>query len=172
MKRTLFFKGRVGRWDTPSFAYTDNEPLKISFVFDFIQTGRYIATFVCGKEKYVATLVRGGIVELPPEFIRKGEYNPVFITLEVRSLQTDRVIVPSDVAFGGFAVEPLYIDTVYHNIEAHAWFDKIESSLLSLDNRLKAVEEKLREYQEQGVPLVAEQNYTNEENLEDNNNEI
>lgn len=172
MKRTLYFKGRVGQWDIPSFAYTDNEPLKVSCVFDFVQDGRYVATFVCGDQKYIATIVPEGFVELPTEFIQKGGYEPVFVALEIRSKATDKVIVPSDVALGGFCIEPLFVETVQHNTEMHAWFNRIENTLAALDNRLKVAEERLGEYREQGVPLVAEENYVKEENLEVNNNEI
>jgi hypothetical protein len=64
------------------------------------------------------------------------------------------------------------VETVQHNTEMHAWFNRIENTLAELDNRLKVAEERLGEYREQGVPLVAEENYVKEENLEVNNNEI
>lgn len=172
MERILTFKDRLGTWDIPAFAYTDNEPVEIFFNFETQEWGRYIATFVCGDEKYTATLPENCVVELPAWFVKKGGYNPIYVHLEVRSWQTDRIVIPDDLTLGGYAVEPLYVQTVEHNATAHAWFARIEGILTEYGNRLKAAEDKLAEYKEQGVPLVANENYENEKLEGEHNNEI
>ena len=162
MKRIIEIKGRTGRFDVPSFAVTENEKLTIEFRFDKPSNGRYIASFLCGNAKKVVTLDKTLSATLSPEFFAKGEYRPVHILLEMRSAKTDKVLISNEPAEGGYFIEPLFLDTVAQNTTAYAWLTSIEKSISAIVDRLLVVENKLKEFEEEGVPLVAATEYTNE----------
>lgn len=150
MKRTINFRGRMGRYDVPSFPFTENETLEIFFNIQGFTLGKYIAVLTCGKRKQAFALDKDMTVTVPPEFIKRGDFNPLSVLLELRTMAGDKVIIPSDPAQGGYHIEPLYIDKVEGNTTAVAWCQE-------LDQRLKYVEDKLKEYEDKGVPLVFEE---------------
>ena len=150
MKRTINFRGRMGRYDVPSFTFTENEQLEIFFNIQGFTLGKYIAVLTCGKRKQAFALDKDMTVMVPPEFIKRGDFNPLSVLLELRTKAGDKVIIPSDPAQGGYHIEPLYIDKVEGNTTAIAWCQE-------LDQRLKRVEDKLKEFEDKGVPLVFEE---------------
>lgn len=150
MKRTINFRGRMGRYDVPSFPFTENEQLEIFFNIEGFTLGKYIAVLTCGKRKQAFALDKDMTVMVPPEFIKRGDFNPLSVLLELRTAAGDKVIIPSDPARGGYHIEPLYIDKVEGNTTAIAWCQE-------LDQRLKRVEDKLKEFEDKGVPLVFEE---------------
>jgi hypothetical protein len=109
-------------------------------------------------------------MELPPQFIKDGEYNPVFITLELRDKQGNSVIISGDPANGGFLIEPLQIERVGEYTTAQGWLSKIEETFTNILGRLGTVENKVANFEDEGVPLLAEENIEieGEENHEEN----
>ena len=150
MKRIINFRGRMGRYDIPSFLFTENETLEIQFNIQTYTLGKYIAILTCGKRKQAFSLGQDMTVTIPPEFIKRGDFAPLSILLELRTMVGDKVIIPSDPARGGYHIEPLYIDRVEGNTTAIAWCQELE-------RRIKHVEDKLKEYEDKGVPLVFEE---------------
>ncbi len=150
MKRTIIFKGRAGRYDVPYFLFLENEPLEISFDLPTYTLGKYIAILTCGKRKQAFSLGADKTITLPPEFIKRGDFAPLSILLELRTERGDKVIIPSDPAQGGFHIEPLLIDKTEANMTAVAWCQKLEE-------RVKRVEDKLKEFEDKGTPLVFEE---------------
>lgn len=146
MKRTINFRGRMGRYDVPSFLFTENEPIEIVFNIQSYTLGKYIAILTCGKRKQAYALGEDKTVKIPPEFIKRGDFAPLSILLELRTMTGDKVIIPSDPAQGGYHIEPLYIEKAGSNTTAIAWCQ-------ALEERLDRIDRKLREYEEKGVPL-------------------
>lgn len=150
MERIINFSGKVGRYDIPSFLFTENDPLELIFNVHTTAIGKYVVTLNCGDQKHVLTLAEDMKVIVPPGFIERGNLNPLAILLELRTMKGDKVIIPSDPKQGGFFIEPLYIETVEENTFAVAWCQELE-------RRLKNVETKLKEFEDKGVPLVFEE---------------
>ena len=150
MKRTINFRGRMGRYDVPSFLFTENDSLEIVFNVQTYTLGKYIAILTCGKRKQAFALGEDMTVTVPPEFIKRGDFNPLSILLELRTVAGDKIIIPSDPAQGGYHIEPLYIEKVEGNTTAIAWCQELEE-------RIKHVEDKLTEFDNKGVPLVFEE---------------
>ena len=150
MKRIINFNGRVGRYDVPYFLFLENEHLEIVLDLPTYALGKYIAVLTCGKRKQVFSLGATKTITLPPEFIKHGDFAPISIALELRSAQGDKIIIPSDPAIGGFHIEPLLIDKTEANMTAVAWCQKLEE-------RVKRVEDKLKEFEDKGTPLVFEE---------------
>lgn len=171
MKRKIFVNGRIGRFDTPYFAFSDNEPLEISFVFDVIHAGRYVATFICGNARQTERLEQSKPIILQPEFLKEGTCKPLHVLLEMRSWHNDNVVIPSDPARGGYFIEPLFIDTVSVNYTAYGMLQALENKINALEERLVGAETKLKTYEEVGVPTVAETEYTSEENTKEQKDE-
>ncbi len=156
MIRTIKVKGRTGRFDSPSFLWTENETLTIEFEIAESRVGRYVAVVTCGTQKKTVYLSNDTTVDISPEFIQEGEFNPVSVLLEFRNKQGDRVIIPNDPAKGGFFIEPLYIERVTENTTAIGWLTKIETALAELRARQDETEKKLQQFEDEGVPLLAE----------------
>lgn len=154
MKRTINFRGRMGWYDIPSFLFTENETLEIVFNIQKYTLGRYIAILTCGKRKQAFSLNEDMTVTIPPEFIKRGDFNPLSILLELRTTALDKVIIPSDPAQGGFQIEPLYIEKAEGNTTAIAWCQDLERRFTELEHRVQANEDKLNEFEDDGVPLI------------------
>lgn len=149
MKRTINFRGRMGRYDVPSFPFTENEPLELVFNIQTYTLSKYIAILTCGKRKQAFVLGEDMTVSVPPEFIKRGDFNPLAVLLELRTMAGDKIITPSDPAQGGYHIEPLYIEKLCGNTTAVAWCQELEA-------RITHVESKLKEFEDKGVPLVFE----------------
>lgn len=158
MERIITINGRLGRYDVPSFTYADNEPLTLRFKFKDLRGGRYRCAVVCGGEKKVEYLGEDNRIEIPPEFIRNGGYNPVFVLLELRHQQSNAVIIPSKQEDGGFFIEPLVIEQLDTKLTAKGWMSKIESEITALLRRCVLMEDKLATFDEEGVPLLPDDN--------------
>ena len=156
MIRTIHIKGLTGRFDVPSFLWTENETLTLKFDVAEKRVGRYVAVVICGAQKKTVYLGRDMSVELSPEFIQKGEYQPLTILLEFRPPKGTRAIIGNDPYNGGFCIEPLKIERVNENTCAIAWMQKLEGDFEALSKRLKMVEDKLKEFEDEGVPLLTE----------------
>jgi hypothetical protein len=95
-------------------------------------------------------------VEVLPEFIQKGEFSPISVLLEFRNSQGDKIIIPNDPAKGGFFVEPLHIEKVGESATAIGWMTKIENEMSALLRRCIMLEDKLSTFEDEGVPLLVE----------------
>lgn len=158
MERIITIDGRLGRYDVPSFTYADNEPLTLRFKFKDLRGGRYRCAVVCGDEKKVDYLGEDNRIEIPPEFIRNGGYNPVFVYLELRHPQSNAVIISSKQEEGGFFVEPLEIEQLDTNLTAKGWMSKVEGELEALLRRCVMLEDKVAMFEDEGVPLLPDDN--------------
>ena len=150
MKRTINFRGRMGWYDVPSFLFIENEPLEIVFNLQGYTLGKYVATITCGKRKQAFILGDDKTVTIPPEFIKRGDFAPLSVLLDLRTENGDKFIIPPDPAQGGFCIEPLYIKKAESNTTAIAWCQELEA-------RIKHVEDKLKEFEDKGTPLVFEE---------------
>ena len=127
MLRTINFTGKTGRFDVPSFLWTENENLTIKF-----DVKRYIqGVFVCvvkhGKAKREFKLADDMEITLYPDWLKENETAPLEILLELRTLDLSRVIVPSGRENGGYFIEPLLIEHVDDSFTAIGWLTKIET---------------------------------------------
>lgn len=156
MTRTIHIKGLTGRFDVPSFLWTENETLTLKFDVAEKRIGRYIVVVICGEQRKTVYLGRDMSAELSPEFIQKGEYQPLTILLEFRPPKWTRAMIGNDPSNGGFCIEPLKIERVNENTCAVAWMQKLEGDFEALSKRLKTVEDKLKEFEDEGVPLLVE----------------
>jgi hypothetical protein len=154
MQRVIKVRGRTGKFITPSFLYTDNDPLVIKFDVAEHRVGKYVAQVVCGEQKKTVYLGKDMSVEVLPDFIKAGEFNPIYVHLEFRTQYGDKVVIPNDPAKGGFFIEPLYIERVSGNTTFQAWATKIEEEVKALKDELSLVKAKLKEFEDEGVPLV------------------
>lgn len=157
MERIITLKGRVGRYDVPSFLYADNDVLGIRFSTQNCTLGKYIAVASCGKLKQALYLDKNMRIEIPADFIKRGNFQPLCISLELRTMQGDKIITPADPTQGGYLIEPLYIERANNNTTAIAWLQKVEARLDEYNERLTAFGEKLSQFEDDGVPLIAEQ---------------
>lgn len=162
MKRIIKVKGRTGRFDVPSFLWTENETLTVQFdVVESVQ-GKFIAVAMCGTQKKTVTLDESKEIEITPEFIKDGGFQPVSFLLEYRTLNDDRLIVSNDPKKGGYFIEPLLIQRVDENTTAIAWLQKVENDMQALSARIARTEERLAKFEDNGVPLIFEDKDENE----------
>ena len=139
MLRTIKLKGLTGRFTTPSFPWTQNEPLVVKFDVAEERSGRYFLIVRCGNmvmEKHC--LPKDLTVEITPDFIKQGNYNPVEFLLEYRNPFADKVIIGNDPKKNGFFIEPLYITRVEGNTTGIAWLQKIEQEIALLKETVTA----------------------------------
>ena len=164
MRRIIKVKGLTGRLDVPSFLWAENETLTLVFDIEEKRTGRYVATVLCGEQRKTVYLGRDMSVEIPPQFIKDGGYQPLAILLEYRNQSCDSVIISGDPTNGGFAIEPLKIERMNENTYMLAFLQALEKEMKALGSRMSAVETKLEQFEDEGVPLLAEEE--NEEIIE------
>lgn len=162
MIKTIKLKGLTGRFTAPSFLWTENEPLTIKFDINEHRTGRYVCVVKCGTQEKTIYLAKDLAVEISPDFIKDGEFNPIYVFLEFRNTYGDKVIIGSDPAKNGFYIEPLYIERCIGNTTFQGWASKIESEIAELRSALAIANEKLQKYEDEGVPLIAEEENENE----------
>lgn len=153
MLRTINIKGYTGRFDVPSFPWTENENLAVKFNVNETRFGRYIVIVKCGDMRLTQMLnPKEMTVTITPDFIKQGGYNPVEFLLEFRNPVGDKVIIPNDPKKNGFFIEPLYITRVEGNTTGLAWLTKIETTLAEVTAKLNEHGATL-----DGVPALIEQ---------------
>ena len=154
MNRKLTIKGTTGRYDVPSFVWTENENLSITFDIRETRAGRFYAVIRCGNRIKEISLAKYQTVEIPAEFIQKGGFEPLNISLEFRNASGTAVIVPSDPKRGGYFIEPLYFRRVEETTTAIAWVQDIESKIKQTNAKVEEITALLQKQQGQidGVP--------------------
>lgn len=129
MIRTVNFTGKTGRFDVPSFLWTENENLTIKFdVKRYIQ-GIFVCVVKHGNAKREFKLEEDMTITLYPDWLKENGTAPLEILLELRTLDLSRVIVPSGREKGGYFIEPLLIEHVDDTFTAVGWLTKIESGM-------------------------------------------
>jgi hypothetical protein len=88
-------------------------------------------------------------VEIPAEFIQKGGFEPLNISLEFRNASGTAVIIPSDPKRGGYFIEPLYFRRVEETTTAIAWLQDVESKLNATNARIDETNALLQQQQAQ-----------------------
>ena len=127
MIRTVNFTGKTGRFDVPSFLWTENENLTIKFdVKRYIQ-GIFVCVVKHGNAKREFKLEEYMTITLYPDWLKENGTAPLEILLELRTLDLSRVIVPSGREKGGYFIEPLLIEHVDDTFTAVGWLTKIET---------------------------------------------
>ena len=156
MIRTINVKGRTGRFDVPSFLWTENETLTLKFDVAEKRVGRYVATVLCGEQTKTVYLGREMAVDVAPEFVANGGYQPITVLLGFYPPKGTRAIISNDPSSGGFCIEPLKIERVDENTCAVAWMQKLERDFAELSARMDATETKLKRFEDNSVPLIME----------------
>ncbi len=145
MLRIINIKGRTGRFTTPSFPWTENEPLEIKIEVNETRFGRYILIVKCGTIQKTIMLGKDMTITIPPDFIKQGNFGPVEFLLEFRNPIGEKVIISNDPNKNGFFIEPLYITCVEGNTTAQAWLTKIEGAIAELQKTVQGHGEILAE---------------------------
>lgn len=156
MIRTIDITGRTGRYDVPSFLWTENEGLTLKIVAQEIRRGKFVCTVKHGDSEKTVYLGEEMTVDLTPEWLKAGGTEPLEVLLEFRTLDLARIIIPSGEEKGGYVIEPLTIEHVDDSYTATGWLSKIEAALEEANVRIGAVEARLKAFEDEGVPLVAE----------------
>lgn len=149
MERTLTIKDRTGLFDVPSFILSQNEILRINFVFKHeIRIGRYRVVVKLGHCKKTFTLAKTEPIELSYEDIKECKDNIEFSIVLLNNTATQ--VIKDD-----YNIEPLKIECVNGNFAFTAKVQALEAQMKSFENRLKVYEDKLNEFSTNGVSLVA-----------------
>lgn len=154
MNRKLTIKGTTGRYDVPSFVWSENEKLSITFDIRETRVGRFYAVICCGKRVMEISLAKYQTVEIPAEFIKNGGFEPLNISLEFWNASGTAVIVPSDPKRGGYFIEPLYFKRAEDCTVAISWLQDVERKIADTNARIDETNEKVLAQQTQldGVP--------------------
>ena len=93
MKRTITIRGRTGRYDVPSFVLAQNETLQLCFAFEETSSGVFRAILTHGNApKIIVSLATEKSITITPEWILKGNTEPVCVTLQMLDPAQSKVI--------------------------------------------------------------------------------
>jgi hypothetical protein len=150
MFRTLFIKGRTGCFDAPSFVVSDNQALSIKLFFeDELRPVRYRLIVKHGDLLKTYAGVSNQIHKIDTSWLKKNAENIEFSLVLLND--TGSVVIKDD-----YQIEPLKIQTVNGNFEFSALVHEILARQDEQDERLSKIEEKLKDFDENGVPLIFE----------------
>lgn len=156
MIRTITIRGRTGRYDVPSFVLTQNEPLKIIFVAEELTSGVYRAVITHGNApKIDVSLAVEKSVTLSPEWLLKGNTEPVQVTVQLLDPAQSKVIK------NDFYIEPLtVVSDGAGGYEATAEMTSLSARILALERvvaaygaKLEAFEKQLKDYIDNGAEI-------------------
>ena len=136
MLREINFNGRTGRFDVPSFLFTDNEELQIKVNAQVSIQGVYVATVKHGNFQRTVRLDEDKTLTIVPEWLKENGEQPIEMLLELWDTSMSRRIIPS--GNGGFVIEPLQVLKVDNEYTAIGWMAKIEDLLSA---QAQAIEE-------------------------------
>ena len=160
MKITIKIQGRTGRFDTPSFLLTENESLTLCFDIKETRTGRYVVMVKHGEQKKTVYLTKDKMVDISAEWLNKGGAVPLEIFLELRDGTGTRPIIPSAKSKTdkeGFFIEPLKIEEMPEGWSACGWLQSLERSFGELNEKLEGISERVKSFEDDGVPLTFEE---------------
>lgn len=156
MIRTITIRGRTGRYDVPSFVLTQNEPLKICFVAEELTSGVYRAVISHGNApKINVSLAVEKSVALPPEWLARGNTEPIQVVLQLLDPAQSKVIK------NDFYIEPLVVvSDGARGYEATAEMTAQSARILALERvvavygaKLEAFEKQLKDYIDNGAEI-------------------
>ena len=151
MTRILTIDGRTGLFDFPSFLLSENESLKIKLRFkDEIRTGRFRLVVKQGEFKKTFSLSKNEEIELSPAWLTKGGENLEFSLVFCNATET--AVIKDD-----YQIEPLKLETVNGNFVFSALVQEIIAEQKRQAEILSEMQEKLNQYEDEGVPVVLEQ---------------
>ena len=127
MIRTVNFTGRTGRFDVPSFLWTDNEELTIKLNVQEYRQGKFVCVVKHGNAQMTVYMTKDKTITLTPDWLKENGTAPLEILLELRTLDLSRVIIPNGRENGGYFIEPLQIEHVDATFTAVGWLTKIET---------------------------------------------
>lgn len=156
MIRTITIRGRTGRYDVPSFVLTQNEPLKIIFAAEELTSGVYRARISHGNApKINVSLAVEKSVILPPEWLAKGNTEPIQVVLQLLDPAQAKVIK------NDFYIEPLVVvSDGAGGYEATAEMTAQSARILALERvvaaygaKLESFEKQLKDYIDNGAEI-------------------
>lgn len=150
MTRVLTIKGRTGLFDIPSFLLSENESLKIKIVTDELRLGNFRLCVKHGKHEKVYSLKGKDEIELHPVWLNTSKENLEFSLVFLNPTETE--VIKSD-----YQIEPLKVESVQGNFAYTAMLQEIIEKQEALDERLLEAEEKIRSFEDNGVPLAFEE---------------
>lgn len=160
MKRKIIIKNGEGRYDTPLFALSDNENLKITIDIPFPKNGIYRYMAQHGHEKMCIVLGDKLTVELSAEWLKKGGVEPIISTLEY----CDRT---GTVIYKKYNIEPLNVIERDVNKEYSAAIQALEKAFAEFkeerardleifNDSIDQINDKLQQFEDDGVPVLTE----------------
>lgn len=150
MTRILTIDGRTGLFDSPSFLLSENESLKIKLHFkDEIRTGRFRLVVKQGELKKTFSLSKNEEIELSPAWLTKNGENLEFSLVFLNATET--AVIKDD-----YQIEPLKLETVNGNFVFSALVQNIIAEQKRQAEILSEMQEKLNQYEDEGVPVVLE----------------
>lgn len=160
MIRTINLKGRTGRFDVPSFLLTDSEDLTLKLNASDIRVGKYVATIKLNNLRRVEYLGKDMSVTLTAEQLSAAGAGVLETCLEFRTQNGASIIIPSakdENDKQGFFIEPLLIEKMDDRNTAVGWLSKIEETLANTNARVDAIMQKIKDFEDNGVPLIFEE---------------
>lgn len=163
MDRKLIILGKTGRYDVPSFVWTENEPLTITFDIQETRVGRFYAVIRCGNRIMERSLAKYMSIQIPADFIKNGEYQPITISLEFRDVNGEKIIVSADPKRGGYFIEPLRIERTQESLVGVAWCQELEEKINALNVALAGTKENVSAVTEyaNSIPTLIKQEINN-----------
>lgn len=150
MKRILKLKGRTGLFDTPSFLLSANEELIIKCDFaDEIRVGKFRLIVKHGEKKKTFSLSKSDCVVLSPDWLNENAENLEFSLVLLNTVEN--AVIKDD-----YQIEPLKIETVNGNFSYTAVLQEIIRRQDEQDKKMQELEERLNEYDDNGVPVPVE----------------
>lgn len=151
MKRVLTVKDRTGTFDIPSFLMTENDSLQIKLeIKNELRLGRFRLVVRHGEQKRAFTLSQDETIELCSGWLSKSTENLEFSLVYLNATET--AVLKDD-----YMIEPLKMESINGNFAFTALLQEIETRQNEQERRIVALEEKIKEYENEGVPLVFEE---------------
>ena len=151
MKRVLTVKDRTGTFDIPSFLMTENDSLQIKLeIKNELRLGRFRLVVRHGEQKKAFTLSQNETIELCSGWLSKSTENLEFSLVYLNVTET--AVLKDD-----YMIEPLKMESITGNFAFTALLQEIEAQQNEQERRIVALEEKIKEYENEGVPLVFEE---------------
>ena len=141
MLRTVNFTGRTGRFDVPSFLWTENENLEIKLDVQTFKQGVFVAVVKHGKSTFTRRLDEDKTIFLTSDMLKENGDSQLEILLELRTLDATRVIIPNGKENGGYFIEPLLIEHVDTTFTAVGWLTRIENGMHEMALQIEELQE-------------------------------
>lgn len=157
MERTITIRGRTGLFDIPSFLFSKNENLLIHFDFKDEKRLRYFRVVVRhGDHRATYTLSKTEPIEISSKWLQLNAENLEFSLVMLNESKT--AVIKSD-----YQIEPLKMESIDGNFRFSAMVQELtvkqqqlETAFAEIKERMVKAENKLKEFEDNGVPLLCE----------------